>query len=72
MTETTQMQSTNLQHSISSTTYPCVLTDCKYDRSYIMNMRKNKNMSDIRILCATEQNQKSKCEHTQHKLFKSK
>ena len=26
MTETTQMQSTNLLHSISSTTYPCVLT----------------------------------------------
>ena len=24
------------------------------------------------MLCATEQNQKSKCEHTQHKLFKSK
>ena len=26
MTETTQMQSTNLQHSISSPIYPCVLT----------------------------------------------
>ena len=26
MTETTQMQSTNLLHSISSPTYPCVLT----------------------------------------------
>ena len=74
MTETTQMQSTNLQHSISSTTYPCILTPCKY-QSIIQYWNREKikiYLWDIRILCATEQNQKSKCEHTQHKLFKSK
>ena len=30
MTETTQMQSTNLLHSISSPTYPCVLTRAEF------------------------------------------
>ena len=51
----------------------CVLTYCKY-RSIIQYWKrvKLKYLWDIRILCATEQNQKSKCEHTQHKLFKSK
>ena len=74
MTETTQLQSTNLQHSISSTTYPCIyLQTANTDRSYnIEKEEKWKYLWDIRILCATEQNQKSKCEHTQHKLFKSK
>ena len=73
MTETTQMQSTNLQHSISSTTYAYVLTACKY-RSIIQYWKREKikYLWDLRILGATEQNQKSKCEHTQHKLFKSK
>ena len=67
MTETTQMQSTNLQHSISRSIYSCVLTPCKY-RSIIQywNRGKLKYLWDIRILCATEQNQKSKCE--QHNI----
>ena len=73
MTETTQIHPTNLQQSISSTTYPCALADCKY-QSIIQYWKREKlkYLWDIRILCATEQNQKSKCEHTQHKLFKSK
>ena len=47
MTETTQMQSTNLQHSISRSIYSCVLTPCKY-RSIIQYWNRGKIKISVR------------------------
>ena len=73
MTETTQNASNkfttlNLKSNISMRTY---ILQIPIDHT-VLNRETIKYLWDIRILCPTEQNQKSKCEHTQHKLFKSK
>ena len=60
MTETTQMQSTNLQHSISSTTYACVLTSCKY-QSIIQYWNRGKIKISVRhphTMCNRTKNHK--------------